>query len=121
MKSVLSKVLKKNELGALRELKETLSNKFNEVDLILYGSKARGDFAEFSDLDVLVLTGTEINNDLEEEIFNISFKIELKYDVILGIVVYPKVFWNSDLGISMPLHWNIKKEGINVESILNEY
>jgi len=118
MKSVLAAELKENEVGALRELKKTLANKFNGADLILYGSKARGDFAEFSDLDVLVLTETEINNDLEEEIFNISFKIELKYDVIFGIVVYPKVFWNSDLGNSMPLHWNIDKEGINVESVL---
>jgi len=121
MKSVLAVKLKKNETEALRDFRSMLANKFNGVDLILYGSKARGDFEEFSDLDVLVLTGTEVNNDLEEEIFNISFKIELKYDVIFGIVVYPKVFWNSTLGNSMPLHWNIDKEGVDLESILNEY
>ncbi|MHB8278985.1 MAG: nucleotidyltransferase family protein [Candidatus Humimicrobiaceae bacterium] len=113
--------MKKNEVDALRELKSMFTNKFDGVDLILYGSKARGDFAEFSDLDVLVLTGTEVNNDLEEKIFNFSFKIELKYDVIFGIVVYSKVFWNSIIGNSMPLHWNIDKEGIDLESILNEY
>ncbi|MBE0477817.1 nucleotidyltransferase domain-containing protein [Candidatus Aerophobetes bacterium] len=106
--------LKENEKKALHELKRRLLKKFPDAEIILYGSKARGDSDEESDIDVLVLLGREVNNTLEEEIFSISFKIELNYDVIFGIIVYPQKFWDSPLGKAMPLHWNVDKEGIPI-------
>ncbi len=115
MKSITNLKLKENEINALNELKERLLQSFPDAEIILYGSKARGDYEEFSDIDVLVLLKREINNSLEEKIFSLAFKIELKYDVVIGIIVYSKNFWNSDLGKAMPLHWNIDKEGIPIE------
>jgi len=52
---------------------------------------------------------------LREEIFSIGFKIELEYDVIFGILVESEDFWNSLLGKSMPIHYNIDREGILVK------
>lgn len=63
----------------------------------------------------MIILNREINNSLEEEIFSSAFRIELRYDVIFGIVVYSKKFWNSRLGKAIPLHWNIDKDGIPVE------
>lgn len=85
--------------------------------MILFGSKARGDAVEFSDIDVLVLLNRKIDNSLEEEIFSTAFKIELKNDVVFGIVVYSKQFWNSELGKAMPLRWNIDKDGVPVDEL----
>ncbi|MCL6500903.1 MAG: nucleotidyltransferase domain-containing protein, partial [Candidatus Pacearchaeota archaeon] len=88
--------------------------RFPDAEIILYGSKARGDADEESDIDILVLLERRVNNTLEEEIFSTAFKIELKYDVIFGVIVYQKQFWNSPLGEAMPLHWNVDKEGVYV-------
>lgn len=107
--------LKENEKVALQELKEKLLQRFPDVKIILYGSKTRGDGGEFSDIDILVLLDENINNSLEEEIFSLVFQIELKYDVIFGIIVYSKEFWYSKLGESMPIYWNIKKEGVLIK------
>lgn len=114
MKSTAQMKLKENERKALQELKDKLLGRFPDVEIILYGSKARKDYEEFSDIDVLVLLDMEINNSLEEEIFSSAFQLELKYDVIFGIIVYSKKFWNSNLGKAMPLHWNVDKDGIPV-------
>ncbi len=115
MKSLAQLKLKENERKALQELRQRLLKRFPDTEIILYGSKARGDDKEFSDIDVLVLLDKEINSSIEEEIFSISFQIELKFDVIFGIIVYSKKFWNSSLGKAMPLHWNVDKEGTPIK------
>ena len=117
MKIIDQLKLQKNEKKALQELGQRILERFPDAEIILYGSKARGDDEKFSDIDVLVLLDKEVNNSLEEEIFSTAFQAELKYDVIFGIIVYSKKFWNSNLGRAMPLHWNIDREGMPAKEI----
>jgi predicted nucleotidyltransferase len=104
--------LKENEKRALQELKGRLLQRFPDAEIILYGSKARGDFDEESDIDLLILIETPITSGLEEEITHITYDIELKYDVVFGKIIENKGFWNSPLANAMPLHWNIDREGV---------
>ena len=106
--------LKVNEKNALQALKEMVQRRFSDAEIILYGSKARGDSDEESDIDLLVLLDSSVTTMLEDEVFRISYEIELKYDVVFGILVHAKDFWNSDLANAMPIHWNIDKDGIKV-------
>jgi len=107
--------LRENEKRALLELKERLLEKFPDSRVILYGSKAREDSGKESDIDVLIILNSKVNDMLREEIFSIGFKIELKYDVIFGILVESEDFWNSLTGKLMPIHYNIDREGILVK------
>lgn len=50
MKIMTQLNLKGHEKKALQELKEGLTERFPEVKIILYGSKARGDSETFSDI-----------------------------------------------------------------------
>jgi len=104
--------LKGNERKALQELKERILERFPDAEIILYGSKARGDSEEESDIDLLILVESLVNTKLEEEIFHISYEIELKHDVVFGEIVENKDFWNTPSANAMPLHWNIDREGV---------
>ena len=115
MKTIEKLHLKENEREALLELKKKLYKRFPGAEIILYGSKVRGDADEESDIDILVLLNQKVDDHLREEIFSLSFKIELKYDVIFGILIESRHYWNSDLARAMPIHWNIDKEGIPVK------
>lgn len=56
--------------------------------LILYGSCARGDFEEDSDIDILVLLDVpadEINRE-RKRILDVSDRLDLDYDVVLAPV-----------------------------------
>ena len=106
--------LKVNEKNALQAFKEMLLKRFSDAEIILYGSKVRGDYDKESDIDLLVLLESPVTTAIEEEVFHISYEIELKYDVVFGILVHARDFWNSDLANAMPIHWNIDKEGITV-------
>lgn len=113
-KTIAKTELKKNEREALKELKEKMLKKYPDARIILYGSKARGDFDKESDIDLLILVEQKINTKLEEEIYHITYDIELKYDVVFGEIIENKEFWETPLANTMPLHWNINREGIAI-------
>ena len=106
---------KENITSAIQAFKEKLIQKFGaETEVYLFGSAARGDAKHDSDIDILVLIQGNVNNALEEEVFDMAFDVELEHDVVFGILVRSKTFWNSSLASVMPLHQNIQKEGIRV-------
>ncbi len=80
------------EKKALLELKKVLLKNYLVAEIVLYGSKVRGDPDRESDLDVLVILRNGVDDGIREEIFSISFKIEMKYDIIFGILIEPEDF-----------------------------
>ncbi len=114
MKSLTELNLNENERNALKELKSRLVQKFSEAEIIVFGSKARGDYDEFSDIDLLILLKSQITSKLEEAVTHITFDIELNYDVVFGKIIEDKNFWESPLANAMPLHWNIDREGARI-------
>ncbi|MBI5187360.1 MAG: nucleotidyltransferase domain-containing protein [Nitrospinae bacterium] len=100
---------------AIEELKKRLIDKLGaNTEVYLFGSVARGDFARSSDIDLLVLIDGEVNNSIEEEVFDLAYDVELQCNVVFGIVVYSRDFWNSRAASYMPLYKNIKREGARV-------
>lgn len=114
MKSVEQLDLKENERKALQGLKEKLLKRFPVVEIILYGSKSRGDAEALSDIDLLVLLECEVNTRVEDEIIGLAYDIELEHDVVFGFLIESKSFWDSELANAMPIHWSIDREGINI-------
>lgn len=106
--------LRENDKISIDEFKNSVAAKFPAAKFILYGSKARGDDNEFSDIDILVLLNQEITTKIEEEIFDIGFEIGLTYNIVFGIVVENDTFWNSPISKAMPFHWMVLKEGIKI-------
>ena len=114
MKSIDQVKLRDNEKKALKELKQRISEGFPDAEIILYGSKARGDDEAFSDIDLLILIDSQINRNIKEEMAEIKYKMELKYDVVFGAIIENRDFWKSAIANAMPLHWNIDREGISI-------
>ncbi len=114
MKDLLKKILSKKERQAVELLKKHLEEKFGKVELILFGSKARGEGHKESDIDLLVLLDMEVDNKVREEIFGIAFEVMLKYDVVFGILVRSRKFWQSPRAKVMPIYKNIELEGVRV-------
>ena len=97
---------------AVRELKKRLREQFGDTtEVYLFGSVARGDFDAESDIDVLVLIEGEVDWNIKEAVYDVSFSLELEYDVIFGVIVRSKKFWRSSLACAMPIHQNIEQEG----------
>ncbi|MGH7802162.1 MAG: nucleotidyltransferase domain-containing protein [Thermodesulfobacteriota bacterium] len=105
-----------NVKDVLQEFKERLRMvyKDNLKEVILYGSVARGDYTEESDIDVLVVLGEIVNFDEEfNKIFEIKRETERKYDDEIMISTIPTTE-NEYHSRFTPLFLNIRKEGIPI-------
>jgi predicted nucleotidyltransferase len=56
--------------------------------LRIFGSLARGDYREYSDIDILVVLPGVVNNAVEEQVFDLAYDIELEYGLVIGTIVY---------------------------------
>ncbi|MBM4312635.1 MAG: nucleotidyltransferase domain-containing protein [Deltaproteobacteria bacterium] len=100
---------------AIQELKQRLVQRFGaDVELRIFGSVARGDYHEHSDIDILVVLPVLVDNAIEEQIFDMAYDIELEYGLVIGTIAYSKDFWYSDRAAVMPLFRNIQRESLSV-------
>jgi uncharacterized protein len=85
-----------------------------QAEIILYGSRARGDNQQDSDWDILVITPREkITFDYEAELRDPIIDLELETGHIISLLVYSKSDWTNNMTFS-PLYSNVKKEGIKI-------
>ncbi len=104
-----------NERKALAELKEKITEKYPGAKLILYGSKARGDYNRDSDIDLLILLDVDINSKVEDIIYgNALLNVNKKYpNSVFSLLIESKKDWEHYKGNPF-LKENIIKEGLPI-------
>lgn len=105
--------IKKNELTAIESLKKELSSKFNLVDLRIFGSKVRGEDTPESDIDVFIEIDN-INSDIESEIDDIVYKINLENDTFISTIIFGKKEIEEGPMSESPIYKVILKEGVPI-------
>jgi uncharacterized protein len=83
------------------------------ADVILYGSRARGDEHPDSDWDILILVNSKTDLDYETVFRHRLYEIELELGESFSISVYNKNEWRSKYWMT-PLYLNIAKEGLRI-------
>lgn len=101
----------------LRKIAETYRSVYgdNLVKVMMYGSYARGDFNDFSDVDIAAIVKGErheLQNKLKK-IWDISADLELEYETIVSPTVIPFDEYEQ-YRQDVPYYMNIDKEGVVV-------
>jgi predicted nucleotidyltransferase len=98
----------------LADVKQSLITLYQEnlEKIILYGSQARKDATQFSDIDILVILKPNINPYQEiNKTGEIIAEICLKYDIVISRHFISLDKFKSS---NTPFLYNIKKEGITL-------
>ena len=95
------------------ECKKSLGKRIKKI--ILYGSYARGDFNDNSDIDIMILTDLSDEEIIEyrDKVSDIAFDIEFEneFDIMLSPLVKNIDKFNYWLQ-ALPFYMNIQKEGV---------
>ncbi len=101
------------EQDILKEIKKAVFSIDAEAEVILFGSRARGDYHEESDWDVLVLVEKEQSDwRFKQELLSAVYETELKYGQIITLVIRNKKFW-QELEVT-PLFKEIERDGFKL-------
>jgi predicted nucleotidyltransferase len=100
------------DIDLLKRCRKAVRQVVPDADVILYGSRARGDAHDYSDYDILVIVNGPVDMALEKKIRENVYPLELETCEVLTLIVYSKKEWDSPLYRAMPLHKNIDREGV---------
>ncbi|MCL5102863.1 MAG: nucleotidyltransferase domain-containing protein [Armatimonadetes bacterium] len=98
----------------LSELKTRLTELYGErlVELILYGSQARGDAVEGSDIDVLVVLRGEVRLSREIPYVNgVTADLSLRHETVITCAFMDDQSYRTRSG---PFLRNVRREGIRL-------
>ncbi|HNA88381.1 MAG TPA: nucleotidyltransferase domain-containing protein [Anaerolineales bacterium] len=105
--------LSSREKKAIKEFLESVRKAYGEnlLSAALFGSRARGDSGEASDIDLLLI----VKNDhwkIQQQISRFSSDVALKYDVALDVRLISAERWKYYKEIRAGLFQNIERDAV---------
>ncbi len=94
-------------------IKQNIGFVDSKAEIILYGSRARGDERNDSDWDILVLTDYPVNLSQERVFRDKIYDLELEIGEPFSIFVYSKNDWTSKQK-ETSFFYNVTQEGIKI-------
>jgi predicted nucleotidyltransferase len=107
--------LSNNEKQAIILLKEQLAQNFNLVKLILFGSKARGDYNEYSDVDLIALVQEPKTAEVRDKLSELQFEVIMQQDAPIMSTIENYNNWLDEKEVSLPFKDNVESEGVEIE------
>lgn len=108
------KTTSKKEMNLLKMCRDAVQRVDASAQVILYGSRARGEATEESDYDLLVITEGEANLGREDFMRQQLYPIELDTGSVLTLFLVRRGDWESPEYRAMPFSENVRKEGISL-------
>ena len=104
--------MKRKEL--LEQVKQTVHEIEPDADIILYGSRARGDAHAESDWDFLILLDGMVDDARTDAIRHRLYDIEWDVGEVLSSIVRSRQEWDTPLYQVTPLSKVIREQGIRI-------
>lgn len=94
-------------------IRQTINDIDPHAEVILYGSRARGDEKTDSDWDILILTDYAVDLNTEQKFRDKLYDLELETGEPFSVFVYSKKEWTTKQRIT-PFYENVNQEGISL-------
>ncbi len=107
-----SAIMVNNEL--VQRVKSVILQLLPDAEIILYGSRARGDADTESDWDFLVLTDEPVTTQLEITLWDRLYELELETGGVFSALLKNREEWATAFSKITPFHHNVEKDGITL-------
>jgi len=98
----------------LERVKQAVHEVEPEADIVLYGSRARGDAHAESDWDFLILLDGVVDDARTDAIRHRLYEIEWDCGEVLCSIVRSRQDWNSSLYQATPFAKRLREQGIRM-------
>lgn len=95
----------------LEQIKQAVREVEPDAEIILYGSRSRGDAHAESDWDLLILLDGPLNDERTDRIRHRLYEVEWESGEVICSIVRNREQWNSGIYRAMPFHQRVRQEG----------
>lgn len=100
-------------MDILKEIKEKVLLVEPEAEVYLFGSRARNDYKEDSDWDLLILLPGNFDESRRLNIIGALLDLEIKYNIIFNRIIHSKNFWETNhLLKQSPFYENVQRDAV---------
>ena len=110
--AMTTRTFTERETALLHRIRDTVRAVEPTAQIILYGSRARGNAEPDSDWDLLVLLDGDATYDRIDGVRHRLYELEWETDTVLSSIVRGKEVWNSPLYGTMPFHTNVVGDAV---------
>jgi len=105
--------LNKKEEQAVRAFISAIKEKLKDqlIEAKIFGSKARGNYSQYSDIDILIVLNKR-NKVLIDILYENLLDIELEYDSKISLTIFSQAEYQQNLNAHTPFMDSITNEGI---------
>ncbi len=96
----------------LNQIKATVYSVDPGAEVILFGSRARGDYRPDSDWDILIVTKQEVNKEYEDGLLKILLDLQISLEIDINYIICRSSDWKKPTAV--PIYNVIKEEGIRL-------
>lgn len=115
---IIEKKMKKEIEEIIKQINSHLKKKFKEKldKIILFGSYARGDYDNESDIDILVLVKDVELRKYNDEMTDFEVDLTIKYGILPSIILRNTRYFNENKEI-IPFYRSVEKEGVEIYAL----
>jgi len=106
--------LEEKDRQAVERAAAILRERFPVEQVVLFGSKARGDADSESDIDLLVLTSRPMSHAEKDSITDAIFDVQLELDVTISTLIVSTEEWEHGLCQVLPIKYEVDRDGVAV-------
>ncbi|MDI6753238.1 MAG: nucleotidyltransferase domain-containing protein [Thermodesulfobacteriota bacterium] len=101
------------DLTIARDLKGRISQVVQVLDFRIFGSRARGDADEYSDLDVFIEL-ERVDSEIKKKIGDIIWEVGFKNFIVISPLIFTRHEIENTALRSSPIVKNIAEEGVRL-------
>jgi uncharacterized protein len=101
-----------NQPQLLAKLKQMVLAEYPAAEVLLFGSRARGDATEISDWDFLILLEGKVSDAEKIRLHTHIFQLELETGELINPIIHTRQEWRNPLIQATPLYKNVVQEGV---------
>lgn len=98
----------------VERLKRVLEQRVNLHQIILFGSRARGDFEAESDMDVLVVVDTPITPEIRVTVSECTWQVGFDAGIMIAAVLFSRKEWEEGPERYSPLAESVRADGVAI-------
>ncbi len=105
-------IMKKNELSS--QIRKAILEIEPAAEIILYGSRSRGDAGPDSDWDLLILVDGRVDEERTDRLRHRLYELEWAAGTVISAIVRSRREWQSARYQTMPFYQQVEAEGIRI-------